>query len=303
MPARRSLKIVGYVGFALAALFVSFYFTFPAQAVGQRLASELQQRSHGKVSFAFADVSPFRLSGVAAEGVKVSLQREGGEPLDLEVDALRARLRLLPLLLLRTALSAELQAGEGVISADLAMKGDAYDVALDVDGLDFAAPPILPKLAGFPFGGQLSAQGSASTAAGLQKASGELELRVDKASLGPGTVQGFTAPAVGLGDLRANLEMKDGKLRITKFEQSGGQLEVSLSGDVTLRQSLSASSLDVCLQFKFTDQAFLDKNAKLKSALQLAEVRFQKDSKGFLNLPLRGTLGHPQPGRGVCRKG
>jgi type II secretion system protein N len=302
MDRRKLFKNLGYGAFAVAALLVSFYLTFPAQAVAQRLAGELRAKSKGQLSFAFQDVSLYRFSGIEAEGVTVTMQREADKPLEIEVDELRARLRLLPLLLLRLSVHAEVELGEGTLSANVTLRGDDVDVGLDVDGLDFAAPPILPRLAGVAFGGKLEAEGNTFWAHKPEASTGGLTLKLENASFGPGSVSGFTVPSLGLGTLAATLELKEGKLKVAKWEQQGGQVSVTLAGDLGMRPTLAQSTMDLCVQLKVVDQQFLEKNDKVKTALQFAEVRFQKDPRGFLNLPLRGTIAHPQAGRGLCRK-
>src|SRR5262245_688881 len=98
------LRNIGYVGFGIASLLIGLYLTFPAEAVGQRLAHEMQQRSRGKLSLSFEDISLYRLSGISAETVKVRTTKEGEQPIEVTLDAVRARLRLLPLLWLSPSL-------------------------------------------------------------------------------------------------------------------------------------------------------------------------------------------------------
>ena len=86
----------------------------------------------------------------------------------------------------------------------------------------------------------------------------------------------------------------------SKFTQVGGQLSARAQGTSNLRPQLMTSSIDTCFEFR-ADAAFLEKNPKIKTALQLAEVRLKKDSDGYLHVPLVGTLQSPRLRGGLCR--
>ena len=298
---RRLLSTLAYVAYGVAALLVSFYLTFPAEAVGQRLAHEVQKQSKGKVSFSFGDASLYRFSGVSLSSVKVTVLQESKDPLILDFDQVAARVKLLPILLLRTAVHAKLELGEGVITADFSKRGEVIDADFDIDDLDFTQPPLLPKLAGIPLAGKLSASGNVYLAEQPNASTGNIELDLKGGSVGPGAILGFTVPQVTLGNLKAVLDLKDGKAKVSKFENSGGNLTLGFGGEMVLRPKLDASTLDLCAQLK-ADPEWLAKNDKVRSALQLAEIQFQKDPSGTINIPLRGTVQKPQPGKGLCRK-
>ncbi len=298
---RRLLSTLAYVAFGLAALLISFYLTFPAEAVGQRLAHEVQKQSKGKVSFSFGDASLYRFSGVALSSVKVTVLQDGKDPLLLDFDKVAARVKILPLLLLRIALHAKIELGDGVIHADFSKRGEVLDADFDIDDLDFTQPPLLPKLAGMPLAGKLDASGSIYLAEQPNASHGNIEIDMRGGSVGPGVIMGFTVPQVTFGSLKAAFDLKDGKAKVTKFENSGGNLTLGFSGEMALRPKLDSSTLDLCAQLK-AEPDWLAKNDKMRSAMQLAEIQFQKDPSGTINIPLRGTLQKPQAGKGLCRK-
>ncbi|MBC7792492.1 MAG: type II secretion system protein GspN, partial [Clostridia bacterium] len=262
---------LGYVAFGGVALLLSFYATFPAQAVGQRLAHEVQVRSRGVVSVTFGDASLYRFSGVSLSNVKMTVLRDGREPLMLDFDEAAARLKILPLVLFRPALSARLTLGKGTVIADVTKKGNAWDVALDIDDLDFTSPPMLPKLAGIPLNGKLDALGSVLYADPPTASNGSLTIDLKGSSVGAGVLFGFAIPQVGLGDVKLQLDIKDGRAKVTSFENSGGNLAFTLGGEIQLKPVFSGSTLDGCVTFKAVDAAWLEKNEKIKAAMTLAE--------------------------------
>lgn len=293
---------LGYVAFGGVALLLSFYLTFPAQAVGQRLAHEVQRKTHGAVSLTFGEASLFRFSGVALSDVKMTVLRDAKEPVLLDFDEVAARLEILPLFLLRPAVYARLSLGKGTIEADVTIKGNSWDIGLDVEDLDFAQPPMLPKLAGIPLNGKLNVSGNVLLADPTNASNGALTIDLKGASVGAGQLFGFTIPQIGLGDMKLGLEMKDGKAKVTQFDNSGGNIAFTLGGEMVLKQLFMASSIETCVTFKAADAAWLEKNDKIKAALTLAEMRFQRDPQLFFNVPVRGTLNNPIVGKGVCSR-
>lgn len=293
---------IAYVAFGFVALLVSFYLTFPAEAVGQRIAHEVQRSSHGKVSFSFANASLYRFSGVALSNVKVTVLQDGKDPLSLDFDEVAARVKILPLLLFRTAFHAKVELGDGVIQGDFTKHGQTVDADLDIDDLDFSTPPMLPKLLGMPLGGKLDASGRISLGEQPNTANGNLTIDWRGGSFGPAPIMGFSVPQVLIGNLKAVLDLKDGKAKVTTFENNGGNLALNLGGDFTLKQQFDASTLDLCAHIKVTDAEWLARNDKIKSVLQLAEIRFQKDGQGALNIPVRGSIQKFDSTKGLCRK-
>lgn len=332
LPKIHNIRAMGYAAFALFSLLVSLYATFPAEAVGQRLAREIQKKSNGSLSVTFRDVSLYRLSGVEVEGVTLrSTSSSSGKSMEIPIDEARVRLNLLPLFLLRVSASAEIEAGEGSIDATISKRSDAVTVDLDIDDFDLLQPPVLAKLAGIPIAAKVNGTASAKLAFGNEvvgknstgttvtnntiaflpdKSTGTMNLKMSAAKLGPGTLSvpfhgnnmDFSLPGIELGDIDMELEMKDGRVQVATYKHTATQLTTQISGSVTLRRDVQLSNLDACVQVK-GDNAFLEKNPKLKTALQLAEVQFRKDSEGFLNISMAGSLTHPDLRSGLCRRG
>ncbi len=312
MRARKWLIWGGYGGFTFVAFLVSLYLTFPAEAVGQRLAHELQRQTHGKVSVSFRDVSLYRLSGIEAEGVVVRSAKAGQQPTEVKLDAARARLRLLPLLWLSLSFDTEVQLGDGFIDARITPRaGEDLDTKIEIEALNLATPPVLPALAAFPMRGAVEGMLEAAWRKDVKKASGASSLSWKGASIGPGTIEvalmpgsptktPFSLPGAELGDITLELKLEGERLTIASFKQKGGDLQLKLSGSMTLRPQVQASSLDLCFEMRAVP-AFLEKNPKIKTALQLAEMQLRKDTQGFLNVPLGGTVQRPRLRRGLCR--
>ncbi len=298
----RKLAIgAGYGGFALLALLVSLYLTFPAEAVGQRVAHEVRSRTGGQFDLSFGSVAPYRLSGFSAKDEHQRAGRPGQQPLDLVLDGLRVRLRLLPLLLFRLSGAGGIDLGDGSIEAAVTDRGPgALDADLDVDDLNLASPPLLPRLVGLSLGGKLAGEARTAWRPDVKSSTGHARFELKDAVIGPGQVQGFTIPQTELGTITPELVIENGRLRVASFKQEGGQVQLKVSGTVQLRPQVEQSMLDLCILVK-PDAAYLAKNPTVASALDLAsQVRFRRDAQGFLNIPLGGTLSSPMPRNGLC---
>ena len=307
MQRQKLLRWAGYGAFALFSLFISFYLTFPAEAVAARLAQEVQKQSRGQWTLTYKDASSYHLSGLSLEGVALQEAGAPGEAMRVTLDAVRGRLRLAPLFLARLSVDAEVLNGDGSLAVRWTPRSSAggsgppaMDVRLEADDFDFASAPFLAKMAGLPLGGKMNGSLDASWENDVRKSTGSLELNIEAANLGPGAVQGLTLPNVSLGSLVLAAEAKDGKFKITSFKQQGGNVNLRASGNLQLRQPLTASGVEACVQFK-ADPAFLNSNPKLKSIVQLAEVQLRKDGEGFLMVPLQGALNGVRVNPGTCR--
>ncbi|RYF05794.1 MAG: type II secretion system protein GspN, partial [Deltaproteobacteria bacterium] len=195
------LRTGGYVLFALGALVFSLYITFPAEALATRLAYELRKNTAGTWRASFGGASMYRLSGLALQDVTVEHQSPGDEPLKMRFDELRARVRLLPLLWLQRTLVAGASLGEGQLSAVLTPREHGADALVTLDRVNLAAPPLLGAALGLPVGGTLSGSVDGAWDNDPRRDGGSAKVSVKGASVGPGTVAGFSLPQISLGEL------------------------------------------------------------------------------------------------------
>lgn len=299
MRRRKIMVGLGYGVFAFAALVLCLYLTFPAEAVGQRLAQEVSKRTQGSVSVSFDFISPYRLSGIRAKGVHVRLMQAGEQPRELTLSSVSARLRLLPLLWLAASVDATVELGAGSIGARLTPRRDgSLSASLDIDGVKLSDPPLFAALLGLQVDGVVDGALTIDWSTDVKKSSGKATLKLAGAQV-EGSIEGFTLPRVGAGNVELELVLEAGKLRVASFKQQGGDLEAKLSGTSLMNAQVANSSLDFCLEVK-PDPQFLDRDPKMKAVAQLAEVSLRKSPQGFLDVPLTGTLGSPRLRAGLC---
>jgi type II secretion system protein N len=303
MKAQKILKIIAYIGFGLVALLLNFYWTFPEQAVGQRISYEVRRLSQGRIGVTFDNVSLYRLSGVSASGVTVNITGDTTDnKTSFTLEKVKVRLRLLPLLIASLSVDVKLQEKNGTLWARIWRKPkDSFEFSMESEGMDLGKLPLVNRPAGVPLQGKLNGTAEAYwDSQDARKSTGKGALVFKGMGIGPASIQGFTLPSVSLGQIDFGFNIDAGRMKITNFKQTGGQVLAQISANATLRPPIATSPLNACLQFK-GDEKFLTANPNIKAALQLAEVQLQKDPNGFLNVPLVGTLGQPHLRNGLCQ--
>lgn len=290
-------KRIGLSLFALLSFLAFVYAGFPTDALTKRIESEVARQSRGAAQLKVGHSSLWRFSGVALHDVHVL--RPGSAPLAFE--AIKVRLRLLPLLLFKRSISFQLPLGRGLFSGTLATRGDGVDAHLEGAELDFTAMPALSRALGLPAAGVLTLEGDLSAVKDLQHAQGSLVMSLDHLAAGPGTLFGLALPRLDMGKLDVAMKVEDGHARLNTFKQTGGTVNLGLQGAIELATPVVNSTLNLCGKVRL-DPQFLEKNPKLRSVMQLAEVQLRRDGDGFLNAPLVGPVSAPQLRPGLCPK-
>ena len=293
------MKILGYIGFGILSILVCLYLTFPADVMGQRLSHELRKQTKGKVNLSFDVFDLDGLNGIEAEGVDVRM----GDQDPIRVDSLSTHVQWLSLLTFNPAIEAEIGLGDGRVDLEVAPQGAGMDIAVEIDQLNLEHPPIVGKYAGLPIRGVITGGIDSGWKDSIRTLAGEGTLSLKKVSVGPGSVAGITIPAISLGDIEIELVADKGVIEIKSYKQSGGDFQTKISGGVELRSRMIVSSFkNFCIEFK-GDPTFLNKNGKLKSAIEIATIQLKKDARNFLHVPLSGTVGRLRLKKGLCSKG
>ena len=134
---------LAYGAFALVAFALSLRWTFPSEAMKERLIMEAGQRGW---QIDVERVSAAGLLGVRARGVKL----ETASGLAIPLEDLTASLRLLPLLTGRRSIAFDASVYDGRVLGTADLSGDVRRLVLEIDGVDLAV-----KEAGIA-GGQLT---------------------------------------------------------------------------------------------------------------------------------------------------
>jgi type II secretion system protein N len=101
-------------------------------------------------------------------------------------------------------------------------------------------------------------------------------------------------PVIAIGPMPIQISVKNGVARIDKFAASGKDVDVALDGQVTLREQIGESDVNIGVRFKFND-SYRKKNPAAEGVLLLLDnepkLKAGKRPDGFYGLKLVGLLG------------
>lgn len=240
--------------FAALAFVVALRWTFPTEAVRERLIYEA-----GKAGWQIdvQDVGPAGLLGVRMD--EVTLTDAAG--LKLPVERLDASLRVLPLLLGRRSLAYQASVFGGTVEGRADLSGSSRTFRMALEGVNLKAVPMLRR-SGVEFTG-VAAGTIDLTMPGDQphQASGTVDLSVAQAGVAGGnaTIPPFstpmTIPPISFGTVTAAGKADKGRLTMDKFQFRGGDAEVTGEGLVlVMQQRLQYAPVVGKLSIRFSPQ-------------------------------------------------
>ncbi len=233
-----------YGAFTAVAFFLALRWTFPSEAVKERLIYEAGASGwHVDVQ----DVNPSGFLGVRLEGLTLT----DASGLKIPVEDFEGSLRVLPLLVGKRSVTFHTALYGGTVEGRADLSGANRNLSVRVDGVNLA--PILPlrKASGVEFVGVVT--GAADLrypGANPEKASGTIEVAIDKGGVTGGKVpvsgftEGFTLFPISLGTIRAAGNARDGVLEVSRLQATGGDVEFEGEGvKVMLQPRLAYSPL------------------------------------------------------------
>jgi type II secretion system protein N len=327
IPSKESLerswtRWVGYPAFFAAALWVSFYLTFPSDALRDRLAAEARNRFDTEVEI--GSVRPAGLSGLTLRDVSWQIGEapaaaapapapvpaaapegapagEGGAPAPapaaaaapdnrIVLDRVTAKAELFALLRGKKAFSFDVDAWGGNIEGRYETSADKVAVEAQLRGVDLGRSPLRP-LAGIQIDGKVARADLtfASAAKDYAKANGKLTLKGEDLQLKGGEVQGVELPAMALGSLDGNVTIENGKATFETFQLKGQDVEAQIEGFVRLNAKLAGSTVSGKLKLKPSEE-WWNRNEMLKG---MANFALPAGKDGWRSVGLYGQLSHP----------
>jgi type II secretion system protein N len=312
----RMRKLVRYLGFAALAV-VTFVFALQATLPFDRIKDKVIEALSEKYDVTIGDVDGGWLPG-RVYFKAVTLRTRPTKPDEvastLFIEQLKLDLGLLALVRSTAAVAFDAKIGPGHITGDLALS--KAGISIDVVGEDLASASLpIRDVLGLPMSGKLRAAVSLelpyekSKAGKLgpnwQKAEGRLELGCPsgcvvgdgKAKLkmkvaNPGQ-QAFAKDGIEFGKLNidsllATVELKAGKLAVTRLETRSADGELHVEFAMALNQDTSQSLVTGCLRFNGSP-ALLKRDAKTATAISATGAPLGPDKLFHIKLdgPLR----------------
>jgi type II secretion system protein N len=292
-----------YAAFAVLAFAVSLRWTFPTEAVKERLIMEAGKRGW---QIDADEVSAGGLLGVRARGVKL----ETASGLAIPVETLTASLRVLPLLIGRRSISFDADVYDGRVRGIADLSGDSRQLLLDGEGVDLGRALPLRKASALDLVGVMSGKADlAMPAAADGRPAGRVDLTVKDAGISggqlpiPGMGGGLPMPKTGLGSVVAAVKLADGKATFEKLEATGGDADIRTDGLYFLVQPrMEFAPIAGKAKVKVADAFWTKAGAQGFRGLAEAALASSKGGDGAWNLAVTGSVGHPRvnpsaPGR------
>ena len=286
---------LGYGAFALVAFLLALRWTFPAEAVRERLILEAGLRGW---QFEAGDVAPGGLLGVRARDVR--LEDHGG--VAIAVDQVDAWVRPLPLLIGRRVIGFDGRVYDGRVRGTAALSGEVRDVSLRIEGLDLARVLPLRKATGLELLGKPGGRAELAIPEDpATHATGRIDLDVAGAAVAggqlplPGMATGLTLPAFTLGEMTAAVKLAGGRAAVEKLEARGGDAELTTEElAVTLQPRLDLAPLFGKARVRFQPALWAKTGTAAFKGLLEATLAPGRLADGAYQLQVVGTLAQPR---------
>ncbi len=292
----RRWKIPLYVLFTLVALVTSLVLTFPYQALGRRLELEAARALPGS-KLVINDIGPAFPLGLRLGDVIFDREVNGRE-IKVILDRVRVRPALLPLFKGKLGAVFGVDAYAGSLDGEVTGNRKGLSVTAVARGLQLDVGQTVESATGLKIAGGLSGRVELSTDARGEVTQGSLAAVLAGGKIKSGTIMGFKVPATDLGSPELSVAVKKSHAKIEKGQAKSRDLDLELTGDVTLVPNLMASFIKGHVRLKLSD-AYLSRNSDIKGLLGFAGP-FRKPD-GALELPLDGPLSRPLQLPGFAR--
>ena len=259
---RKPLKYVSYGVAYISLLLVFIYLSFPYDRFKHQLVTTYNQGQAIESDPIYLEVDSLSFSwafpGFIAEGVRLknSLESEGVVLSNIELA--RVRVQLLPLLIGTKAVSLKILGLGGEIHALAKLSGDKQSIEISLENINPGEVPQLAAAIGLPIEGSIDGEITLELPEGkLSMAKGDIDLNFDGVAIGDGKAKVLDAialPRLDAGSIVFSASVVDGKVEVEDFSSSGGDLELSSRGSITLRDRFDASLVDQWIKFKFSDR-------------------------------------------------
>lgn len=306
-------RAAGFVAFFLVTFVAFAAWTFPYERVRARIVGSFnaqQKPGSTQQELQIEELGGYFMTGVEAKGVKLlSASSEPGKPpVEIGIDEVRARLQLLPLLLLHKTVNFDADMLGGSIDGQVSEVGKDRTIDLEFDGIDIGQVGQVKQAIGLPLQGQLYGTIKLELPGGkASKGNGTIALELRELTLGdskaklkiPGMGgEGLTIQRLAVGTLIVEGEAKDGQLKLTKLSSNGPDLTIEGEGKVVLRELANESLVDVTLKLDVSE-AYKKKSPANESLFMLLDMapegKAAKRPEGGYGIRLSGPLARLKP--------
>jgi type II secretion system protein N len=284
-----------YGAFTLVAFVLALRWTFPDDAVRERLMLEAGTRGW-QIDVQRVQPGPGLSPGVRLDGVSLT----DGE-LTIPLERLDASIELFPLLIGRRVLDFRASVFGGTVGGSAALSGESRRVELAVADVDLARALSFRKATRLELGGILSGTVDLTVPGGaLDKASGRIELAVAQAGIAGGQIPvppmsgSLTLPPLSLGAVAAAARLGEGRATVEKLEAKGGDAELTTDAvSVVLQPRLEFAPVTGRAQLRLQPALWQKPAAAALRPVAEAALASSRGPDGAYQFQISGALGHP----------
>jgi type II secretion system protein N len=299
------LAAVGYAGLFVTCFVLFAYWTFPYDRLSALAVDRVAQSGAG-YDLSIGRLAPYWLTGVELADVK--LQKRAESPAEvkaaaasaLQVQSMRARLALIPLLWGARSVTFDAALDQGELSGTFAQGGDAMTLVGELSRLNVGKLGVLDSVLSVPVLGELTGNFDLRLEKEVMKSAGTVELTLKGLVIGDGKAKqklgsmgGLTIDPIEVGDVRIALEVKDGSGAIKELKSNGKDLKLEGKGDIRLSDPVARSRLNLLIRAQFTD-AYKQKSPRTQTMFSFIdsspEAASAKTQDGAFQLRLSGLL-------------
>jgi type II secretion system protein N len=311
----RARTIVRYVGFAVVAVVtfvITFQLSFPFGRVKERIIDALSEKYEVTIGDVEGGIMPGRVY-LKAVSLRTRPTTADEVATTFYIEQLELDIGLFALLSGTAAVDLDAKIGPGHIKGSVVLAKSATSIELTGEDLPSASLPVREAL-GLPMSGKLrfafdldlpndkSKAGKVSP--NWLKAEGHAELACPSGcTVGDGKTklrpklknqrnQAFAEGGIDFGkvnieSLLARVEIKNGKVSVTKFDAKSSDGELHVDFDMVLNQDMNQSTVTGCLRFRGSD-ALLKREAKTHAAISTTGAPLGPDN--LFHIKLDGQL-------------
>jgi type II secretion system protein N len=295
---------VGFAAFGLIAYLVALMFCFPYERA-RDITIAMAAKAGYDLDIAEVGASfPF---GIAFGDIRVRSRAvtPGVKPAQARFES--ARVALLPMVLSHwQAFDVALVGlgGQVAVAGRWEKKNGPFHYELRARGVNMAQLPGAREAFNLPLGGTLDLTAELDSSTGrFADARGAITVKCASCVVGDGKTPikiaggnaflaaGLTLPRVRLGDFGGHAVIEKGSAKLQGVQGKSPDAEVTVEGEIALRDPVVYSTLNLYLRFKLGD-ALLKSSPAIGSVLQMAAASGHRPD-GFYGLRLGGTFMGP----------
>lgn len=282
---RMPLRLIVYPIFGFFCLFLFTFILFPFDSLKGRIEGEAERLLGSRYAVTIGKISPTVTAGLSLK--KIEVQRIGTES-KFELDRIRLRMSLLPLLWGDRYLSMKLKAGDGNLKGTFEMGKEETKIDLEFAEMDLKWSRL--ALAQVPFAGKANGKMHLDLfPADPLRNAGLIEVQISDLQIEQETLlQGFPIPAMALqkGTSQLKIGVERGNWVIETLKLEGGDVQLTLDGKVYAARQVDNYRLNL-------RGDFLPMESSREKLSFLTLLESQKGPDGKYPFTITGRLSNP----------